>query len=86
MSRKAPNTKLRIICYRIIGEVQRLGNRPVRNAQIVQSHRHQSARQAGLCRGIIKFFRNRHAILVAQFWSYNTTKVLHTSDIIELLA
>ncbi len=75
-----------MICHRIIGEVQRLGNRPVMNAQIVQSHRHQSAMQAGLCRGIIKFFRNRRAILVAQFKSYHATYVVHTLDAIGLCA
>jgi hypothetical protein len=81
---KAPNAKLKIICHRIIGEIQRLGNRPVRNAQIVQSHGHQSAILAGLCRGIIKLFRNRRAILVAQFKSYHTAYVIHTSDVIKL--
>jgi hypothetical protein len=84
--RKAPNTKLKIICHRIIGEVQRLGNRPVRNAQIMQSHRHQSAMQAGLCRGIIKLFRYRRAILVAQFKSCHATYVIHTFAIIKIYA
>lgn len=42
--------------------------------------------QAGLCRGIIKLFRNRRAILVAQFKSYHTTYVIHTSDVIKLYA
>ncbi len=84
--RKAPNTKLKIICHRIIGEVQRFVNRPVRNAQVVQSQRHQSAMQAGLCRGIIKLFRNRRAMLVPQSKSYHTTYVIHTSDVIKLYA
>jgi hypothetical protein len=78
MSRKAPNTKIWMNCPRVIGEVQRLGNRPVRNAQIGQSHRHQSAMKAGPWRGIIKLFRNRRVILVAQFKSYHTTYVIHT--------
>jgi hypothetical protein len=71
---------------RIIGEVQRLGNRPVRNAEIVQPHRHQSTMQAGLCSGIIKLFRNRRAILAAQLKSYHATFIIHTSDVIKLCA
>ncbi len=84
MPRMSLNTKIGMICHRVIGEVQRLGHRPVRNAQMVQSHRHQSAVQEGLCRGLINLFRNRPAILVAQFKTYHSTYVIQASEAFKL--
>jgi hypothetical protein len=37
--------------------------------------------QAGLCPGIIKLFRDRRVVLLAQFNSYQATHVKHTSDV-----
>lgn len=70
--------------HRVIGEIQRLDNRPMGSARIVQSHCLQPAMQAGLCSRIIELCRDRRAILLTQFRSYNNTYVIYSSDNLRL--
>jgi hypothetical protein len=70
-AQKASIAKNLIAGNGVIGGLQRLGDRPVRHAQFMQSHRDQWAREAGPCRGIVKLFRNRRAIRILQLNSYH---------------
>ena len=56
---------LQLVIHCVIGEVERLRNRPMRNAETMQLHSPQAVVQAGLYRGIVKLFLNDPAILIA---------------------
>jgi hypothetical protein len=62
MPRKSLITQNWKFDHRAIKAVQRLGNRQVRNALIVNSNRQQSATESGLSRRIIKLLNNQRAI------------------------